>query len=89
MARPFAVPYDVLSAVLVLLLAPGIPRQEGIDNHVPAESIKKLSRLPEFVRAYEPDGMHPEDFLSFGLVQRTLSQFMTGGWDHIADFKPA
>jgi len=29
--------------------------------------------------AYEPDGMKPEDFITYGVVQRTLSQFVEGG----------
>jgi transaldolase len=36
--------------------------------------------MPEFVRAYEPDGMEPSEFVGFGATQRTLSQFAEAGW---------
>ena len=36
--------------------------------------------MPEFVKAYEPDGMAPRDFISYGVTQRTLSQFIEAGW---------
>jgi len=32
------------------------------------------------VRAYEPDGMEPSEFVAFGATQRTLSQFVEAGW---------
>jgi transaldolase len=31
---------------------------------------------PGFRRAYEPDGMTPEDFDSFGATRKTLRQFL-------------
>ena len=31
--------------------------------------------MPEFVRAYEPDGMTADEFIGFGATQRTLGQF--------------
>ena len=40
-------------------------------------------QLPEFVRAYEPDGMTPAEFIEFGLTQRTLSQFSEAGWKQL------
>jgi len=36
--------------------------------------------MREFARAYEPDGMTPGEFISFGATQRTLSQFCETGW---------
>jgi transaldolase len=62
------------------LLEPGVPRECRIDRPVPAEAIRRLMTLPEFVKAYEPDGMAPEDFITFGPTQRTLSQFVDAGW---------
>ena len=43
---------------------------------MPADVIARLQTMPEFVRAYEPDGMKPADFVSFGATQRTLCQFV-------------
>ena len=44
---------------------------QNIDVHV---------HFPDFVRAYEPDGMRPEEFITFGPTQRTLAQFIDAGW---------
>jgi len=43
--------------------------------------------LPEFVRAYEPDGMSPEDFITYGVTQKTLAQFHEGGWKLLENFQ--
>jgi transaldolase len=56
------------------------PREERIANPVPLEAIDRLSAMPEFLRAYEPDGMTPEEFIAFGPTQRTLCQFSEVGW---------
>jgi transaldolase len=62
------------------LLEPGVPREARIDAPVPADVVARLRTLPEFVRAYEPDGLAPQDFYVWGLTQRTLSQFVEAGW---------
>ncbi|MBN8883065.1 MAG: transaldolase family protein [Salana multivorans] len=50
---------------------------ERIDVPVAPEILAELSRhLPDFVRAYEPDGMAPEEFASFGATRQTLRQFL-------------
>ena len=51
------------------------PREERIAKPVPADAIDRLRQIREFVRAYEPDGLTPAEFVSFGVTQRTLSQF--------------
>ena len=53
----------------------------------PRTSSTACAAMPEFVRAYEPDGMKPEDFVSFGVTQRTLSQFSEAGWMLLESFK--
>jgi transaldolase len=71
-----------------LLLKPGVgrnPRQ--IDEAVDPRVIERLRTLPDFVRAYEPDGMKPEEFYTFGLSQRTLSQFILSGWSKVDNFR--
>jgi transaldolase len=69
-----------------LLLAPGVPREERIDRPVDPLAIERLERMPEFVRAYEPDGMSAQEFISFGATQRTLSQFYEVGWAMLEAF---
>lgn len=50
------------------------------DEDVPPEIIHKLYKIPEFVRAYEEDGLKEEEFITFGVTQKTLSQFLWTGW---------
>ena len=59
------------------------PREVRIDRPVPVEAIERLQQIPDFVRAYEPDGMTPSEFVSFGTTQRTLSQFTEVGWKEL------
>jgi transaldolase len=63
------------------------PREERIANPVPADVIERLQTMPEFVRAYEPDGMKPEDFVGFGATQRTLCQFVEVGWRLMENYR--
>jgi transaldolase len=64
-----------------------LPREERIDRPIAPEVIGRLSRLKEFVRAYEPDGMQPEEFITYGVTQRTLGQFYDAGWKLMETFK--
>ena len=56
------------------------PREERIDREISPDVVRRLSRMGEFAKSYEPDGMAPEDFISYGATQRTLSQFVEAGW---------
>jgi transaldolase len=69
-----------------MLLSETLPREERIDVEIAGEVIERLSTLPEFVRAYEPDGMKPEDFITYGVTQKTLAQFYEGGWKLLENF---
>ncbi len=46
------------------------------------ETLKK--NFPDFVRAYEPDGMKPEEFEFYGATRRTLRGFIAGYEDLLA-----
>ena len=70
-----------------LLLEPGVPRELRIEKPVAPDVIKRLLTIPDFVKAYEPDGMKPDDFISYGLTQRTLAQFIEAGWALIESVK--
>jgi transaldolase len=63
------------------------PREERIENPVPSDVIDRLRQMPEFVRAYEPDGMSPAEFISYGVCQRTLCQFAEVGWKLLESYK--
>jgi len=56
------------------------PHEARIDTPIAAEVVERLQQIPDFVRAYEPNGMDPSEFLTFGATQRTLSQFTEVGW---------
>lgn len=80
---------EIAGAELIMSIAPkaqewfltdSLAKEERIDRPVPAEVLGRLQKLPEFVRAYEPDGMSPKEFVAFGATQRTLSQFVEVGW---------
>ena len=60
-----------------------------IDEEIPASVIEQLYRHPEFVRAYEEDALKPEEFLSFGVTQKTLSQFLWTGWVPLETYQKA
>lgn len=56
------------------------PRVCHIDEEIPEGVIRQLYKTPEFVRAYEEGALKPEEFLTFGVTQKTLSQFLWTGW---------
>lgn len=49
--------------------------EERMDIPVREDIMKTLLSIPEFVRAYEPDGMTPEEFDTFGATVKTLRGF--------------
>jgi transaldolase len=59
------------------------PREARIDKPIEDETLGRLHELPDFVRAYEVDGLTPSEFVSFGATQRTLSQFVESGWKEL------
>lgn len=87
---------ELAGAELIMSIAPAfqeifvtrvLPREARIDYPVPADAIERLCRMPEFVRAYEPDGMTPAEFMAFGATQRTLSQFCEVGWKLMENYR--
>jgi len=87
---------ELAGADLIMSIAPSfqhnfvskdLPREERIDCPVPADAIERLKTMPEFVRAYEPEGMMAAEFVGFGATQRTLSQFCEVGWKLIEAIK--
>lgn len=77
---------SIFPTVQEILLTPDLPQEERIDVGVPADAIERLSQIREFVRAYEPDGMKPSEFITYGVTQRTLSQFYESGWKLLEAF---
>ena len=60
-----------------------------IDDEIPEEIINTLYKHPEFVRAYEEGGLKPEEFVGFGVTQKTLSQFLWTGWVPLETYQKA
>ena len=51
--------------------------KNSIDDPVCPETITMLeNNFTDFRRAYEPEGMNPDEFLSFGATVHTLKQFI-------------
>lgn len=63
-----------------VLVSSNVPREENIDTVVSRDTLRRLQTIPEFIKAYEPEGMHEQDFITFGVTQKTLSQFSAAGW---------
>ena len=59
-----------------------VPR---FDHEVPPQVVEELvAKLPEFRRAYDPDGMTVDEFEGFGATVRTLRQFIGSYQDLVA-----
>jgi len=56
----------------------GIKPVPKIDEPVSKEILDQLLTIPDFKRAYEVDGIKPEDFVNFGASARTLLSFCKG-----------
>jgi transaldolase len=87
---------EIAGANLLMSIAPAFqdvfvkndfPHEERIDIPVAPDVIERLCTMPEFVRAYEPDGMTPAEFMAYGSTQRTLSQFCEVGWKLMESYR--
>jgi len=72
--------FTISTRVQDMILEENPKREERIHLPVDPGVINRLMKIPEFVRAYEPDGMKPGEFITFGVTQKLLSQFMETGW---------
>jgi len=72
--------FSLQARVQYMVIEDDPPRIEHFDEPVDSEVIQRLMEIDEFARAYEPDGIKEEDFIKFGVTQRTLSQFLWTGW---------
>ncbi len=54
----------------------GVEPTPRIDIPVDPETIAALETIEDFRRAYEPEGMTPEEFDDFGATRKTLRQFL-------------
>jgi transaldolase len=63
---------------------PTLTLDRPVDDAIVSELRQKF---PDFVRAHDPDGMQPAEFLNYGATQHTLSQFLGGYADLIAQVR--
>ncbi len=86
---------DLAGARMIMSIAPKIadllaadtaPFRERIGDAVPQASIDRLMTMKEFRKAYEPDGMEVEEFITFGSSNRTTAQFMENGWNPLLSY---
>ena len=59
----------------------GYQMEERMDIPVREDIMTTLLSIPEFVRAYEPDGMTPQEFDTFGATVKTLRGFLQADAD--------
>jgi transaldolase len=87
---------ELAGADLIMSIAPAAqkwfveqdyPREQRVDREIAPDVLQRLLKMPEFVRAFEPGGMKPADFISFGPAQRTLCQFIEAGWKLLESFR--
>ena len=71
---------------IVKMIAEDAPQEERINVPVAVDVIDRLMTMPEFRRAYEPDGMSREEFITFGATNRTTDQFINDGWNPLLSF---
>ncbi|MGI6142092.1 MAG: transaldolase family protein [Caldicoprobacterales bacterium] len=79
--------YTINTRVQDMILADDPVQEQRIDIPVGKEIVDKLMQIPEFVRAYEPDGLKIDDYITYGVVQKLLSQFTETGWAPLETYK--
>lgn len=76
-----------LSAGIHTALAKETEYIEHIDESIAQDIIDLLCTVQEFRKAYGLDYLSQSEFITYGVSQRTLSQFVEAGWNPIADFE--
>ncbi len=84
---------ELAGAKMIMSIAPKIASmlldvdvfEEKINNPVNPAIIKRLQTMPEFVKAYEPNGLSTDEFMGYGATNRTLTQFCECGWNPLAN----
>lgn len=80
---------DLSGAKMIMSIAPKIAKmledntcfEEEYRRQVAPDTIDRLMTMPEFRKAYEPDGMSRNEFVTFGATNRTTTQFIECGWN--------
>lgn len=78
--------FSLQARVQKLVAEADLPQERKIDDPIPQDVIERLRRIPEFVRAYDEGGLTDVDFITFGVTQKTLSQFLWTGWSPLETY---
>jgi transaldolase len=71
-----------------LFNASDIEVKPRFDDPVPEQALEELTaKVPDFVRAYEPDGMTVDEFDDYGATRRTLRGFIASYQDLVATLR--
>lgn len=73
--------------IATLLLQEKCPFEERINIPVAQDVIDRLMTMPEFRKAYEPNGLTIDEFIGYGCCNRTLTQFVESGWSPLESLK--
>ncbi len=86
---------ELAGARMIMSVAPKIAvllnRVEALEERigipVEEEVVARLMTMPEFRKAYLPDGMCSREFVTFGSTNRTTDQFVHSGWEPLVGFE--
>jgi transaldolase len=78
------VPYTWWTKFNISATEPSLTLEQPVDPAIVAEL---RAKFPEFVRAYEENGMSPRDFLGYEATVHTLNQFLGGYADLLASVR--
>ena len=72
--------FSLQTKVQRMVNSENLHREERINDEIDDTIISELEQINEFRKAYTTDGLIPDEFIKFGVMQRTLSQFLWTGW---------
>ncbi|MDR1535280.1 MAG: transaldolase family protein [Planctomycetota bacterium] len=72
--------FSIHPRVQKMILETDLKEEERVDAPIGEDVLDRLLKLREFRKAYEPDGLAPDEYIAFGVVQKLLSQFAETGW---------
>lgn len=78
--------FSLQTRVQNMILEANPPQVERIAEPVDSDVIERLMTMKEFKKAYEPDGMGTHDYITYGVIQKLLSQFMETGWSPLETY---
>lgn len=79
--------YSISPEMAGELAVTAVPHEPLIDSPPDEAIVEELRAIPDFARAYDPDGMGEREFESYGAAEYTLSQFSREGWEVVAGYE--